>query len=108
MLPIKVNDMPHPGDDDALANQGRMISAKAIRKIIRQVLVSGSILVTLVPILLVVAYYDINPIWGLILTLVVIGIYLVRVLHEGQLRLAHRFESLAIQFRRISEEQRQD
>ncbi len=83
-------------DDDFSVSEGPLLTAKAIRKIIRQLVVSSAILVILAPILIGVAYFEVNPIWGLILTVAVIGIYIVRVMHEGQYRLAHRVESLAI------------
>ncbi len=88
----------------AAATGQSMFSPKVMRKVMRQIAVSSSILIVLVPILPFIVKFDINPVWGLILTVAIIGIYIVRVMHEGQYRLAHRLESLAILMQKTNAE----
>ncbi|MFP6748030.1 MAG: hypothetical protein VCD66_10590 [Alphaproteobacteria bacterium] len=104
-----------PGPDNAQAgadgidlavSEQPMFSPKVMRKVMRQVAVSSSILIVLVPVLLFIVEFGINPIWGLILTIAIIGIYIVRVMHEGQYRLAQRLESLAVLVRKTNEQRR--
>lgn len=90
------------GTDLAVTEQP-VFSPKVMRKVMRQIAVSSSILIVLVPVLLFIVEFGIDPVWGLILTIAIIGIYIVRVMHEGQYRLAQRLESLAVLARKTNE-----
>jgi hypothetical protein len=72
-------------------------------KFMRQVVVSAALVIMLAPVLAFIAYYNLDPLWGVIMSICIIGVYVIRVVHEGMIRLARRLDHLAIVMAKIAE-----